>query len=222
MKFAGRIPRSRFLSFAAGVAVSYVFVHLLPELSEYQSTVMENLGDSNFRYLENHIYIIAMLGLVVFYTLERLVKTTNERKDMKKATNPESIVFWVHVGSFFIYNAIIGYLLIRKPFTDPFGLLLYFLALGVHFITNDWSMRRDHKEAYDKYGRILLSFSTLTGWTIGYFTEVNVLVLSVLQAFIAGGVILNVMKEELPENQKSSIGSFLFGIIGYTFLLLLL
>lgn len=221
MKFAGKTPRSRFLSFAAGVAVSYVFVHLLPELKEYQDIVADNLQNSKFNFLENHIYIIAMLGLVTFYCLERLVKTTNRHPDMANADNPASVIFWLHVGSFFVYNAIIGYLLVRKPFSLPFGLLFYFLALGVHFITNDWSMRRDHKEAYDKYGRILLSLSTLVGWSIGMFTEISALGISIMQAFIAGGMILNIMKEELPAEQESSITSFLAGIIGYTVLLLL-
>ncbi|MEK4023674.1 hypothetical protein [Sporosarcina sp. FSL W7-1283] len=60
------------------------------------------------------------------------------------------------------------------------------------------------------------------GWLVGVFTEVNDMVLSILSAFLAGGIVLNVMKEELPEERESSFPAFFIGMIGYTDLLLLL
>ena len=155
--------------------------------------------------------------MVLFYSLERLVKASQKDSQFE---NTSSGVFWIHMSSFFVYNAIIGYLLVQEEFTTLFGLLFYFIALGVHFVTNDWSLRRDHKQIYDQYGRILLTAAILLGWLLGVLTEVNELVLSILQAFIAGGIILNVLKEELPQEQESSIGSFLIGSFGYAFLLL--
>ncbi|MER2001634.1 MAG: hypothetical protein ABS862_03350 [Carnobacterium inhibens] len=217
MRFADKVPRSKFLSFSAGVAVSYVFVMLLPELKDYQQVLSKELENSPWQYLENHIYIIALVGLVLFYSLERLVKASQKDSQFE---NTSSGVFWIHMSSFFVYNAIIGYLLVQEEFTTLFGLLFYFIALGVHFVTNDWSLRRDHKQIYDQYGRILLTAAILLGWLLGVLTEVNELVLSILQAFIAGGIILNVLKEELPQEQESSIGSFLIGSFGYAFLLL--
>lgn len=46
--------------------------------------------------------------------------------------------------------------------------------------------------------------------------------LSVLQDFIARGVVLNAFKNELPEEQESNLSSFLLGVIGYILLLLLI
>ena len=40
-------------------------------------------------------------------------------------------------------------------------------------------------------------------------------------AFLAGGVILNVLKEELPEERKSRIAPFFIGAFGYAAILLL-
>lgn len=222
MQFANKVPRSRFLSLSAGVAVSYVFVHLLPQLNEYQQVVTKNLQQSSWRHIENHIYIIALIGLTLFYAMERLVKMSRKSKVLKNPEAAASGIFWIHMSSFFIYNAVIGYLLIREEYKSPLGILFYFLALGVHFITNDWGLRRDYKEVYDKYGRLILSAAPILGWLIGALTELNEFVLSILQAFIAGGIILNVLKEELPEEQESSLSSFLTGVIGYTFLLLLI
>ncbi|WP_255220709.1 hypothetical protein [Terribacillus saccharophilus] len=221
MSFLKETPQSKFLSVSAGIAAAYVFVHLLPELNSYQEQLETELGDSVWRYTEHHIYIVALIGLVLFYGLERMV-TVSKRTD--KLKNPEvagSGIFWLHISSFFLYNAIIGYLLIREEYESPLGMLFYFLALGVHFITNDRSLRSDHKHIYDKYGRLLLTAAILFGWFIGVLTELNEVTISILNAFIAGGIVLNVLKEELPEEKESSIGSFLLGAAGYTILLLL-
>ena len=43
----------------------------------------------------------------------------------------------------------------------------------------------------------------------------------ILAAFLAGGVILNVLKEELPEERKSRIAPFFIGAFGYAAILLL-
>ncbi|MGB3160152.1 hypothetical protein [Carnobacterium sp.] len=222
MRFADKAPRSKFLSFSGGVAVSYVFVDLLPKLNDYQLILLDRLENSIWRHIENHIYIIALVGLVLFYTLERLAKSSKNNLQLKEKTKADASVFWIHMSAFFIYNAIIGYLLVKEQFDNSYGIFFYFIALSVHFITNDWSLRRDHIKVYDQYARYLLAIAPIFGWLVGVLTEVNEFVLSILQAFIIGGIILNALKEELPEEKESSLTSFLLGVIGYTLLLLLI
>jgi hypothetical protein len=43
----------------------------------------------------------------------------------------------------------------------------------------------------------------------------------VLFAFLAGGIVLNVIKEELPEERESRFPAFVVGTGGYAVLLLL-
>lgn len=222
MTFLKETPRSRFLSVAGGIAVAYVFLHLLPELNEYQNELTEHLESGAWAYLENHIFLVAMLGLVVFYGLERIVKISQKSKNSGEKQESSAGIFWLHIASFFLYNLIIGYLLIREQYDSLIGMFFYFLALGIHFVTNDRSLRTAHKETYDKYGRVLLTSAILVGWAIGAVAEVSELVISLLVAFIAGGIILNVMKEELPEERESSFGAFSLGLLFYTFLLMLL
>ncbi len=40
-----------------------------------------------------------------------------------------------------------------------------------------------------------------------------------VRAFLAGGVVLNVLKEELPERRRSRFSAFVFGAAGYALLL---
>lgn len=220
--FLETVPRSKFLSIAGGIAVAYVFIHLLPELSEHQEVIEESLTSSSLAFIEAHIYLVSLVGLTIFYGLERMVKVSKEKKEVGGKGNTGAGIFWIHIGSFFFYNALIGYLLVTNEFDGASGMFFYFLALAVHFVTNDFSLRESYEKAYDRYGRWLLSGAILFGWFIGSFMEVSEFVTAFLTAFIAGGVILNILKEELPEERKSSFSAFLIGIVGYTVILLLI
>ena len=76
------------------------------------------------------------------------------------------------------------------------------------------------KKNYDKIGRWLLAIAVIIGWLIGIVTEINQAFVAVLFAFLAGGIVLNVLKEELPEERESCFWSFAFGTISYAILLL--
>ncbi len=113
--FAGRLRllevtrRSRWLSLGSGVSVSYIFVHLLPEVSAGQEAVARELGET-LGFLEHHVYLLALIGLVVFYGLERAAKSSRKRR--RAAGEPDATgagVFWLHIVSFAVYNALIGY-----------------------------------------------------------------------------------------------------------------
>lgn len=56
---------------------------------------------------------------------------------------------------------------------------------------------------------------------IGAVFEVREALIAVLVAFLAGGVILNVIKEELPKESESRWRVFAVGVVGYTIVLLL-
>jgi zinc transporter ZupT len=46
---------------------------------------------------------------------------------------------------------------------------------------------------------------------VGLVTEISEAALGVLFAFLAGGVIMNVLKEELPEERESRFWAFVLG-----------
>lgn len=220
LKVLNRVPRSKFLSVAGGVAVSYAFIHILPELSENQETIEELLTNNFLQSLESHIYVISLFGLTVFYGLERMSKLSKDKKESDNQTALRS-VFWIHLASTSIYNAVTGYLLVNRENDSLVSLLLYATAIGLHFFVVDQGLRVHYKSEYDKYGRWILSFGSVFGFVLGYTLEINQFVVSALFAFLAGGIILNILKEELPEQRKSSFTAFVSGVLGYSVLLLL-
>jgi hypothetical protein len=136
------------------------------------------------------------------------------------ARRPSSRAFWVHLASFAAFNLVIGYLLLHREDPSLYGLLTYAVAMAMHFVIADQSLREQYYPAYDGAGRWILAAAPLVGWGLGIQIQVAPLAVSALFAFLAGGIVLNVLKEELPEERESHFLAFALGTGLYAGLLL--
>lgn len=234
--FAGKIlslrsvPRSQWLSIGGGVSIAYVFVHLLPEIAERQARIAGGAETANAASaaVQEHLLFVAVLaGFAVFYGLEQFAhrsrrQTSSEEVVGDAETRMAASSFWIHVGSFATYNALVGYLLLRRPETGTRSTLLYATAMGLHFLVNDYGLREHHRDAYEHVGRWILGGAVLAGLAVGYVAAVPELLIGLLLAFLAGGVVLNVIKEELPEERQSRFRAFGAGLVVYTVVLILI
>ena len=211
------IPRSRVLSVAGGVAVAYIFIRLLPELAAATEHVTELVPQ-----VTHPVYLLALAGLGLFYGVERAAKQSKRRSvggpGEPRASRAASTLSFASYGT---YNAIIGYALVRDQDSVQ-SVVLFAIAMGLHFAVNDHALRTEHRDVYDGLGRWLLAAAILVGAVLGLFVAVSEAAIGALLAFIGGGVILNVMKEELPEERDSSFPAFAVGALAYTLLLLAL
>ena len=227
LRFLEAIPRSRWLSMAGGVSVAYVFVHLLPEVGAAASAIDES--GTVLATVDRHVYLVTLAGFVAFYGLERFAVIGTDADDATgtgtdaagdDADREPSGVFWVHAGSFAAYNALVGYLLVHREESGVASLTVFFLAMALHFVVNDFGLREHHGRIYHRYGRWLLAVAVLFGLVVGYLTPVSEFALAVLLAFLGGGIVLNVIKEELPSERRSRFWAFVVGATGYSLLLL--
>ena len=214
------IPKHRWLSFAGGVSMGYVFLDIFPELSHAQGA----LAQANFwllNYLENHVYVLALLGLTTFYGLDRWVLTSRRSNLAAADVNRADIsVFWIHIGAYALLNLIFGYLLIDLGDHGLWRCLLFFIAVALHFFIVDQGLREHHRNLYDRQGRWLLTAAIVVGAAAGMAIRVNEAAVSTVWAFLAGSIILNILKQELPEAQRTCFWSFLAGATLYTGLIL--
>lgn len=217
LTFLDRLPRSGWLSFAGGLSIAYVFVHLLPELGHHAETFAE--GGLVVTFAERHVYLVALVGFAAFYGLEQLVSQCKRDDRPFGLRLPEEGVFWIHVGSFVAYNALVGYLLTDRGSTREVA--LFALAMALHFVGNDYGLRVHHERAYREIGRWLLAGAVLVGAAVGLFVRIPEMGVAALAAFLAGAVVLNAIKEELPERRESRFWAFVAGAGGYAVVLLL-
>ncbi|MEO0488873.1 MAG: hypothetical protein AAF215_19040 [Cyanobacteria bacterium P01_A01_bin.123] len=215
------VSHRRWISLAGGVSIAYIFLDVFPELAHAQEEI-EHSEISILAYLEQHVYLLALLGLVLFYGLDKLAlrsRTHNQKMSQVDATGVG--VFWVHIAAFAIYNAILGYLFRESADHGLVACLLLFITLGLHFLVNDLGMREHHKHSYDRLGRWILAAAIIAGWAVAQAVIFNPAAIAVIWAIVAGGIILNVLKEELPEQRESDFITFLTGALGYGALLLI-
>lgn len=212
------IPEYRWLLFAGCVSISYIF----PELSHAQ----EEIAPASFpllNYLENHVYLLALLGLTLFYGLDRLALTSRRWKVAKdERDRPDSRVFALHMAAYTLVNAIFGYLLQELSDHNLWQCILLFFAAALHFFIMDYALREHHLIPYDRWGRWILTGAILVGAIVGTSLHLNKAFVAMVWAFLAGSILLNILKKELPEGERTCFWSFLSGASLYAVLIRLI
>jgi hypothetical protein len=210
--------RRRWVSVAAGVSVAYVFVDVLPELAAQHQSFREAAGEG-LLFAEQRIYVLALLSFVALYGLEHMVLASRERR-REAAPEAADPGYWLHLGGFAAYSALIGYLLVERAGRGPLALAVYGLAMALHFLIVDHSLREEHGRVYDHGGHWVLAASVLAGWVAGATTPLSEVVFARLFAVLAGGVVITSLRAELPGEREGRFWPFCLGAAAYTVLLL--
>lgn len=198
----GKTTHERFLSMSGGVALAFVFVDLLPNLCSANDIIR---ASGFFPVIERHVFVLALLGFLLFFVVDGSSKEGG---------------FWLPLASYAIFNFLIGYSVAdpTDPEVQPF--LLFIIAIGLHYFINDYSMSQAHYEDYLAYGRWILIAVMFAGWTVGFFFKLPDEPMALINSFIAGGVLMNVMRHELPKKSVYARGVLLLAAVAYCFLLL--
>ncbi len=218
------VPRSRFLSIAGGTASAFVILQLLPALAVRQEILQQATAGTSLSFLQRHVYILVLISLLLFYGMERLANASRPKEDDNPFNQPKKAppaVFWLNMGSFALMNILIGTLLQDQAKRSQTALLFFWLAMMFKFIVTDHSLHMNFEALYDNVGRWVLAAAVMVGWTLNTFIQLPPTVPALLQGFLAGGVLLNVLKEELPRERQSRYWAFALGALVYGALLLL-
>lgn len=187
---------------------------MLPQLAHAQHILVQEIGWLPGGFVDYTIYLIALLGFVLFYGIDRLIYRAWERDELQNPNAFDSIVFWGDMILFGLYNSMIGYLVTTvNNLPDSWDLLIYFIAFSLHFVTNDWSLHHHHRRAYDAYGRVILSVSILLGYLFGEFYQLPGYAVGLVEAFVTGALVLNAIKYELPTEHEGNFEGFLTRIV---------
>ena len=213
----------RLMSFAAGVSVAYVFIHLIPELQHASEAYIGAKGHVHTPLTIYYVYLAAMIGFIVFYGLEHLVISSRSRT-ASESTADKTIapMFWFHIIGFALYTWLVTYLLLNNIEETIVPIALYSFAMGLHLFSIDHSLRREHGAAYARMGKNILAAAALLGWVVGILIELPISTVVPLLGFVSGAVIMNSMIMELPTEKEGKFFPFLLGGILYAWLLLMI
>ena len=211
------IPRAAWLSFAGGISLAYVFLHLLPEIGEGQEVLVERYDDGLF--FGFGIYALALAGLLAFYILERLAEPEADAALESEPGGKAIGLFAVHLALHTVYSLIIGYLITHRPAPAPgeavtsVGLYVFVAAMALHILVSDAGLSAKFGPVWHRVGRWVLAAAILVGFGLGMTTDLSESGVAALTAVLGGGVILNVLKEELPKEKQSRLVPLLLGVV---------
>lgn len=206
-KMMGWIWRGQFLSFAAGISFAYVFVDLLPALEKGQPVLKRTFGEV-IPYFDKHAYLIALIGFLFYYGLDK-----HSRSDSK-------LNFWFPLAGYLIFNFFVGASLSdsANPETQP--LILFTIALGMHYFVRDHNAEMGNPKLYQTQARWWLAGFLVAGYVIGYLTHIPNAIVAIAVSFLAGGIFLNVLHYELPKREQPGYFCFVMGSLIYTAIVL--
>jgi hypothetical protein len=189
-------------------------------LAEGNERLGEVLGGDLDRsaLMELAIFSVALAGFTVFYGLERLAR---RRGALAGAVEPPG-VFWLHLGSFCVFNALVAYGMAVRLQSGVAFAILFAVAMALHVLLADRGLEAHYPRRFRRYGRPILAGALLLGWLMAAVVAPSrVIEVALLTAFLAGSVLLSVFKEEVPHEMGSSFGWFVGGLLLYSGLLVL-
>lgn len=193
-------------SLAGGVAVAFVFLHLIPEILDRREAVAERVA-VELPLVEHDVFLLALLGLVAFYGIEILARRSHEG-----SRDGATLADQVGIGFFAVYYGAVGYLLWIQALEGGASLVAFTVAMGLHFLVVDYGLRETHERAYAGLGRWLLAAAVLVGWSIGWVGGVPEWSLGIVLSVFAGAVVLVALKAELPTERAGRYGAFVAGV----------
>ena len=176
--------------------------------------------------LDRHVYVLALVGMVTAFWVE--AASRESRRQRRRSGGPDqtgSVVYRLSIASSVVQNGAIGYAVGSPGDQAVEPMWLFAVALGLHFLVNDHALVEHHGDRYQSRGRWWLVGALFAGWAIGSAGSIRSsgVVLALVLSYIAGGTILNILRHELPDTDRSAdVGAFVLGAAGYTALLLLL
>ena len=206
----------RWASFGGGAGIAYVFVHLLPELASHGQALSEAPGMETFAptpITEALLFLIALAGIMVTYSLD--VLATHERQAGRVAGS-------LHTLNFAAISYLYAYSLPSLISTGLAYGVLFTIAISAHVLLADRTMAARHPTIFRTrtrwFGTAALVLGLMHAALLHPVADFH---LAIATAFLGGGLLMALFREELPTVNRTRLGWFVAGTVSMTSLLLL-
>jgi hypothetical protein len=194
--------RHVWLSVAAGTALAYVFTYLLPKLAIVQQEITEFQGPFS-GFLRQQAYLLALIGLVTLFSVDKAAARMPRGTGavLTRGLLLQTVIYG-------IYSVQLGYLLASFRQPDLPTYLIAAAILGLHLMGIDHHLAHRHPVAFGALLRWVFAACCIAGWAIGAFTERLELLVMLSNAFVAGGIIVVAIREELADRHARLLPFF--------------
>ena len=195
-------------SLGAGMAVSYLFLHLLEELE-----LLESESDAWF---SNYQHMLLLTGFVLYYGAERLAMWRSEHGLHEHS---ESIRFTTSMIVRSIYSWLFVFALPVNIQEENLLIIPGLLAVLLHLVHDDLELVEEYGTRYRRYGRYILAAAAVSAWIgdLCYFGD-SVMASGILTALLAGGVLYRTLSNPTIHQHRASFRWFVGGILLFVLL----
>jgi hypothetical protein len=232
--------RELFFSAAAGISVSYVVMQLLPELSRSDATLTP-IAQRFLPQLDRHGYFLAVIGIIVFYANATSIARSRaklatvavpapaadsgigndaDQTAEERSNKVDRRAFITSIVLTAIFNVTVAYSLADPKDRDVQPILLFTIALALHYFVADEALHSNYQDYYHRYGRWILVGALATGWLVGSLYEVSAAILALIIAFFAGGILATDLGNELKASNGNRVWAFAIGAVGFSIMLM--
>ena len=192
--------KMKFISFSAGISVSYIFLVLLPEIY---------LGAAAINRL---LFFSVFFGFGLFHIIEKYIRQNFTGPKMRKEHRV------VHSTTSFIYFFVVGFILVKLAERNIVDSMLLFVPITLHIIID--SLPRRHTKKH--HVRALSAASPFFGALVATFVDIGEMGNIALLGIIGGALLYTVVRESLPREKEGKPLYFIIGLLFFTVLILLL
>ncbi len=198
--------RTAYISFTAGIFVTYVFLDLLPGIYQ-EDMIISKVG-----------LLFALTGFTIFHVMEKYVYQHERRREHLRRELKE-----VHAIAFFLYHFVIGIVLLTiAEGSSLFRALLFFIPLLAQSLLSNTGIRELHTHVRGSaFVKSVLSGATLLGVAVGIWMPITALYQHILLGFVIGALLYVIVLDAVPKERKGRPVFFMFGVILYMILIVM-
>jgi len=191
--------KERFVSFVAGLSVTYIFLHLFP------------LVYSGAQSLPRLIFIFMLLGFVTYHLIEKWIYKHVPREKIGKDIERE------HAMTLFFYHFSIGIVFISLIRANVLDGLLFFVPVSLHVIVN----ALPHSHRFQRWSvKAFFSSAPFLGAVLAVVVQIPQIINFALLGVVAGLLLFLEAREVIPKKREGSPLFFILGVLLYGLLII--